>query len=1103
MTDPTPTFMQAVRSFANAVRTKAQSNVSGYPEQVLTNPVDTLLTAVGNLIGTSIVAKNETPVEEVGGRPDYGIEAGGLLVGHLELKAPGKGVATSTFRGRDRKQWNRFSALPNLVYTDGHAWALYRDGERIGPIVKLGDISEDGAAALDTDTVARLETLLRDFTTWQPVVPSSPRRLAEVLAPLCRILRDEVRDAVQQEGSALSSLAGTWRQTLFPDADDDQFADAYAQTLTYALLLARFDGADDLRTSHAAEALESSHGLLAQALRVLGDPQARAEINTGVGLLERSIAAVDVGRLSNHGSDPWLYFYEDFLGAYDQTLRRNRGVYYTPAEVVSAQVHLVAEVISGRLGKQLGLADPAVLALDPAAGTGTYPQALIKHGLETIRTAYGEGAVAGKATELARNVHAFELLVGPYAVAHLRITQAILEAGGALPDDNVHVFLTNTLASPYQAGEGQLPLVLKPLGDERERARKVKADAPVLVCIGNPPYDRERRTGDEEDHSTDDDEAVGRRKGGWVRYGDGEADRPILRDFTDPTYEHGTSSNLQTIYNDYVYFWRWALWKVFEQNQHAGVVSFITAASYLHGPGFSGMRQHMRQTLDELWIINVEGDRQGTRKTENVFAITVPVAIAVGARYGPPDPETPAAVRYVRLDGTEEEKLERLRSIQSFHDLDWQDCWTGWPDPFLPAGHGEYFSWPALHDLFPWQDNAPQFYRRWPVGVTPEVLYERWDQLVQADTERRRELFRESRDRTIRTKPPELYGERERPRAIEDEPRDAPAPTPARYGWRSFDRQWALPDNRLGDYLRPHLWRLHGCHQLYLTTLMNGVLGEGPAAVVSAAIPDMHYFRGSFGTRGLVPLYRDRAGHQPNVNHELLEHLSAIYGQELTAEDLFAYCYALFVTPSYVDRFWDELLTPGPRVPITADAGLFQRVAILGRDLVNAHTYGERQLGDSNLPDQPRSGQARSIKAVPQTEVDYPDGYSYDPATQTLYVGDGEFAPVPQGVWNFEVSGFFVVREWLSERMRNPGGRRPSPLDNINQKVWTYNLTVELLELLWVLEYTIDARAYLDAALEEVSSSTLLDASQLPEPTEAERAAPEVSTGERLFSVEE
>ena len=399
--------------------------------------------------------------------------------------------------------------------------------------------------------------------------------------------------------------------------------------------------------------------------------------------------------------DPWLYFYEDFLAAYDPKMRKDRGVYYTPVEVVQAQVRLVAQLLEERFDADFSFVNEKVITLDPGAGTGTYILAALQHGLHRVEQEKGPGMRANFATQAAQNLHAFELLVGPYAVAHLRLTQQILAEGGQMPPDGVHVYLTDTLESPYQPPP-QYHMLYKELGEEYKRAQRVKADVPVLVVIGNPPYDRQQIEAEEA--------GLVRRKGGWVRFGEGGKEgEGYPQDFLKPLEALGWGVHAKNLYNDYVYFWRWALWKVFENKGGPGIVSFITASSYLRGPGFAGMRRVMRETFDELWIIDLEGDNLGARKTENVFAIQTPVAIAVGVRYGEPQPETPAAVHYTRLSGTEEEKLKTLEQVTRFADLPWRACLPGWTDLFLPTSDKPYWNWPLVTDLFPWQVNGVQF----------------------------------------------------------------------------------------------------------------------------------------------------------------------------------------------------------------------------------------------------------------------------------------------------------------------------------------------------------------------------------------------------------
>jgi hypothetical protein len=1075
----TESFIESARRFAETITRNFQTRIDAQPEDQLKAPTQALVQAAGMQLGVEVGSRTEALVRGLGARPDIGVEVRGLLTGHVELKAPGKGARPERFRGADREQWLKFASLPNLVYTDGNEWTLQRTGQEVKRVRLSGDVRADGVSSITDRDASALADLLTVFLSWQPIVPSNPKALAETLAPLCRLLRHDVLAALGDPDSALSQLAGEWRVYLFPDADDDQFADAYAQTVTYALLLARFSGSTALGTDAAARTLDRGHSLLAQALRILTDHQARAEIEVPVGLLERSITAVDLAILTRRNVDPWLYFYEDFLAAYDPKLRKDRGVYYTPAQVVHAQVTLVADLLVHRFDRPLTFADRDVVVLDPATGTGTYPLPVIADAIERVRVRYGHGAVAGRASELAKNVHAFEILIGAYAVSHLRLSQEILSAGGELPPDGAHVYLTDTLESPHAQPPGQQTLLHRPLAEEHRRAQRVKAETRVLVCIGNPPYDRQ--VIEPGDHATE-------RKGGWVRFGD-HGEGGILEDFLAPTRAAGAGVHLKNLYNDYVYFWRWALWKVFESNAGPGIVSFITASSYLRGPGFVGMREWMRRTFDELWIIDLEGDNLGARKTENVFAIQTPVAIAVGVRHGDPQPDEPAAVGYARIEGTREEKLAALAQIGSFADLDWFDCPSDWHAPFLPRTSGDYWSWPLLTDMFPWQHTGVETKRPWTIGQSEDLLQRRWADLMRRQVIDRAESYHQTRDRQVDRRYPSLLTDR-RLDPIATLGRAATPEGIERYAFRSLDRQWVIADGRVGDFLRPSLWKARGEQQVFITSLITGVLGAGPAAMATPHVPDRHHFRGSFGGKDVIPLWRDAAATQPNITAGLPDRLSADLGRTVAAEDLFAYCYAVLATPRYVERFSEELTIPGPRVPITRDAALFERAVGFGRRLIWLHTYGTRMvLADEQSRAVPQ-GRARAITGIPTTPDAYPERFEYDDVSRTIRVGAGTFGPVEPAVWSFAVSGLEVVKSWLSYRMKGGAGRHSSPLDEIRPERWVAEVTQELLELLWVLEATVDLLPDLAANLDAIVSEPVFLASELPMPSPAERLSP-------------
>ncbi len=1072
-------ILQPLRTFADAVTAKMTALTAGEPEDQVRAPFEAFMHEVAQVLHVDVVCTGETRLAGRLGKPDYAVHASGLLTGYVELKAPGVGANPARFTGHNKDQWRRFRAVPNLLYCDGNEWALYRNGKRERALARLsGDVASEGAKAAAPQDAEAVLALLRDFLSWAPIIPTRGKGeaavidlkgLADLLAPLCRMLRDDVAEALRHPRSPLVQLAEDWRGLLFPDADDHQFADAYAQTVTFALLLARSEGAQPLTLAEAERALAASHSLLSRALQVLTDPNAQAEISASLNLLIRVLHEVPPAALGGP-RDPWLYFYEDFLAAYDPKLRRDAGAYYTPVEVVRAQVRLVDDLLTHRLGRALGFADPDVVTLDPAAGTGTYLLGVVDHALDKVRARQGAGAVPGQASALAHNLYGFELMVGPFAVAELRVSRALQDRGAALPPGGSHVYLTDTLESPYTKPQ-QLPLYLKPIADQHEKALAVKAKVPVIVCLGNPPYDRHEA-------AQSDNKA---RTGHWVRWGEeGGGAQPILADFLQPAVDAGHGTHVKNLYNLYVYFWRWALWKVFESDTAPGpgVVSFISASSYLDGDAFCGMREHLRRVCDEVWVLDLGGEGRGTRKSENVFAIQTPVAIAVAARYGRADRSAPARVHYARVDGGREAKLAALDKLNALADVQWRDCPAGWLAPFRPADTGAYSAWPLFTDLMPWQHSGVQLKRTWPIAPDKDTLVERWQALLAASD--RAAVFHETSDRSVDGSYSASLTRKEEAEPIAALPRDEPIPDVEPYAYRSFDRQCLIADGRVMSLPRPDLWRAHSDAQVYFTTLLNHPLGEGPAATVAADIPDLHHFRGSFGAKEVAPLYRDAQATQPNLLPGLLDKLAEAYGRAVGAEDVAAYVYGMLAHPGFTERFAEELGSREVRVPLTERADLFDRVRAVGARLLWLHTYGLRFVPKGKRPGHVPQGRARCVRPVPGDEDGYPESYEYDEGSRTLHVGRGAFAPVDPEVYAFEVSGLKVVRSWLGYRMKHPKGKKSSPLDEINPRTWPSAFTTELLELLWVLEATLAEYPGQAELLSDVVEGPCIAADDLP-----------------------
>ncbi len=1080
----------ALQDFAEEVTAKSRGIVTGESEEQLRAPFETLMKFVGTERGQDVVCVGETLLQNRIGKPDFGIMKGSLLSGYAELKAPGKGVLRRRFTGHDREQFDRFTQLPNVVYTDGNAWALYRRGEREGNIVRMrGDVSVDGRDAVAAQSANELFGLLVNFLDWQPIIPFNAqggvnlREFAKQLAPLCKFLRDDVLEAMSDDASPLNSIAATWREMLFPNAKNEQFADAYAQTVTFALLLARIQGAGNgtrqqLSFDNARRALRDEHRLLSATLSALADDEMQSELNAGLNALLRLIGAVPSAAFSSE-ADPWLYFYEDFLAEYDAKLRKNAGVYYTPVEVVRTQVRLVDDLLVNRLGKTQGFADTSVMTLDPATGTGTYLLGIIEHSLRGIANRYGQGAVAGYASQLANNLYGFEFMVGPYAVTDLRVTETLREYNPELSGGGAQIYLTDTLESPERHPPQGGLFIERELARQQEAALRVKKDIDVLVCIGNPPYDRT---------------AAIDVSGGWVRYGeDNTDDRPILNDFLEPAQAAGHGMHLKNMYNLYVYFWRWALWKVFEQDAASGpgVVSFITASSYLNGNAFAGMREHMRRVCDEIWILDIGGEIRGPRKSENVFDIQTPVAIAVACRTQRKASSEPAKVHYARIEGTRDEKLAALDAITEFSKVDWQDCPDNWQAPFMPAGTGDYFRWPLLTDLMPWQQSGVKAGRTWVIAPETATLNERLRTLLQAKQNDRARLFKNSpTGRKVHEAAVQLPPSNERLSPVINLTEQSPAPETVRFTYRTLDRQFIFGDARLLDRPGPTLWRSHSERQIYLSSLFSTPIDSGPALTASSLLPDLHNFRGSYGSKSVLPLYRTADTNETNILPKLLDILGNAYGYEVIPQDFAAYLYGIMAHPDYTERYYEELATREVRLPLTKDGELFGKVRDIGARLLWLHTYGERYIPDGYQRGQIPQGEARCTTAVPMTAKDFPESFDYDAASNTLHVGAGQFAPVTPKVYEFQVSGLKVVQSWLKYRMRDGAGRKSSPLDRIRPTAWPPHFTAELLELLWVLESTIVAQAEQAQVLAAVDSGEWFEADELPEAPDAMRKPP-------------
>ena len=1077
-------FSRALEAYVETLTSNFSSTTVAQPEDQLKAPVSKLVATAAELLGLDALARTEVQVAEVKGRPDIGVDISKVICGHIELKAPGNGSDPSKFKDkRSRDQFERFRGLPNLIYTDGRDWALYRRGDRVSRPVSLSfdptDATPDQISSSDAD---QLFSLLISFLKWEPVVPNTPKALAGLIAPITRYLRDEVLLDVEN-GGPLALLAAEWKSTLFPDSDDAGFADGYAQTFTYSLLLARLEGASrPISAKNAAAALEADHSLLAQALSVLGQPGARDAIDTSVSLLERIIDAVDPDLLKENG-DPWLYFYEDFIAEYDSKQRGDKGVYYTPFEIVDCQVRLTDLLLKTEFGLPDGFGSQEIKVLDPAAGTSTYPLAIITKVLNEVEEFGGKGLVPQAAQRLSENLYAFETLVGPYAVSHLRLSRVFSDSGASLDGSGVNVFLTDTLAAPaHEELMSRVPLFTKKLAEEQSRASRVKGpDTEITVVIGNPPWDRDSSG---EADTTD-------RKGGMVRHG-WDGNPPLLEDFLNPLTAEERRTQPANLYNDYVYFWRWAIWKVCEQqSESAGIISFITPSAWLHGKVFAGMREVLRKRFDKIWVVDLGGDSRSKPPSENVFlGVQTPNAMIIAIRLpATADRESsPAEVRYTKLSGAREEKLVRLLDLRSLTaDDTWEECESSWGGRFSPKRSGLSRNWVNLEKIFPWSARGLQFSRTWPIGENKEVLKERWEKLVTSPQEGRGALMYEASSTRVNHATNSLFRNEELPAIEELTAKDGPEPI-ERLSYRSFDTRWCIADPRLIERSHRSLWASLSDHQVFFTR-PDSQPGAGPLLVANAFVPDLNGFN---GRGGLVwPLLKDQAGQKGNVSIAALAVVSEALGETVSANELAAYVLGVMGTGALSVARPTEMQGKALSVPITSQRDLFREAAALGDEICWWSTGGRRSLLQTDRPKKRPVGTAKNTRAVPPGEDHYPNHFEWLAEDELLRVGEGEFRPVVSDVWNFDVGGMKVLKNWLASRMRDRSGRKSSELDEIRPTNWEFSM--ELVELLAILEFHVETRAKAADVVGKILEQTLIDDAHFPVPENQERREPRVA----------
>ncbi len=537
------------------------------------------------------------------GAPDLVIKQGEMPVAFVEAKDIGVKL----------DQMKRYlEALNNLILTDYVEFRHYYQGKRVD-VARLGRV-QGRVIVADDDGLEAVDALLSNFFLRQAPQANSAEELAGYMAGMARQMARLIEEALPDSAS-LQGQKEAFEQTLIPSLSERQFADMYAQTLAYGLFAARIPyigKPEDFTLEKAFFRLPPTNPFsqrLFQEIVPRLDDRVKWLAEALAGLLAHAQTDEILEGFGQH--DPIVHFYETFLAKYDPVLRERRGVYYTPEPVVSYIVRSVDHILKTRFDRADGLGDDETLILDPATGTGTFLYHVIRHIYETNFIGQAGAWDSYVSGNLLKRMFGFELLMAPYAVAHMKLGAYLERTGYAFnSEERLGVYLTNTLEEVVREGNQLLPFA-NFITEEGRQASAVKRDKPIMVVLGNPPYSG---------HSAN--------KGEWITN--------LVREYYFVDGKPLGERNPKWLQNDYVKFIRFGQWRIDQTG--SGVLAFITDNSYLDNVTFRGMRQQLMEVFTDIYILNLHGNSNKREKTpdggvdQNVFDIQQGVSIAIFVR---------------------------------------------------------------------------------------------------------------------------------------------------------------------------------------------------------------------------------------------------------------------------------------------------------------------------------------------------------------------------------------------------------------------------------------------------------------------------------------
>ena len=968
------------------------------------------------------------PKKTEAGNPDFRIWDGTQhIIGYIEAKAP---TVSDLDQVEESGQLQRYrETFPNLILTNFFEFRLYRNGILIDTVrIARPFVIQKLHTVPPVENQAEFFKLLQTFFDFSLPKIQDSRTLAMELAKRTRFLKDEViEEELKEEEKGrgfIISFYEAFKKYLITGLTKHDFADLYSQTITYGLFAARTRAKNGFNRKLAYDHIPPTIGILRDVFQFISLGSLPHQMEWIIDDISEVLAITDVNQLlhdyyrEGKGRDPIIHFYETFLTEYDPAVREKRGVYYTPEPVVSYIARSLNHILKTSFNKPEGLANDSVTVLDPAAGTLTFIAEAARLAIAEFVARFGEGGKENFIRDhVLQNFYAFELMMAPYAIGHLKMSFLLEELGFQLQrDERFKLYLTNSLEMEDLA-QTQLPGMAS-LSDESHLAAKVKKDQPILVILGNPPYSG---------HSANRGEWIDNLLKKGYAHKNGNKDNGYYQVDGKPLDE----KNPKWLQDDYVKFIRFAQWKIDQAGE--GVLGFITNHSYLDNPTFRGMRQSLLKSFNEIYILDLHGNSLKKErspdgsKDENVFDIRQGVAIALFIKSR--EKSNDCEIYHSEVWGTRKIKYDWLvqHTISS----------TNWKK--LSPKSDFYFFVPRDERLFMRYSKLPKVNEIFPVNSVGIVTArdnltikwkpeEAWTTVLnfskmdQEFARRAYKLGKDSKDWKIELAQKDLI----------ESSLDRNKIVPISY--RPFDIRYTYYTGNSGGFHcrpRPEVMQHILRSNLALCVGRAGqVVGQESAwniVFCSKHIADLNLFYR--GGNVNFPLYlHAESGNsaarnrnistmmmvfdtqepyfisKPNISPIIYDKLTSSYRTKPTPEQIFYYIYAVLYSNSYRTNYAEFLKVDFPRIPFTPDFSLFQKIGEFGKRLVDLHLM---QSADLYPPIAKYQGKGdNKIESI-----------KYDFQNERIFVNPSQyFESIKQEIWSYQIGGYQVCEKWLKDR---------------------------------------------------------------------------------------